>query len=79
MCGTPFTYIRGKKMTCSKECSRLRNIQTQRQYKATKKQETPKPKKKTPNNLNKDIKAARALGMSYGYYIAYMKGGVSDY
>jgi len=74
ICGKSFIYNRGKKTTCSDECARERNRITSREYKREMTAKRKEPKK-VKSDLNNDLQAARKLGMSYGNYIAYVKGG----
>lgn len=81
ICGESFVYDKGNRITCSSECCAERNRIMTREYKRKVRQnqttvKPPKKKKKTKSNLNKDLKAARELGMSYGMYKAVMGGDV---
>ena len=75
ICGKSFQYQKGKKVTCSIDCKIERNRQyaskRNEELKSTNKQKAPAKKK---NNLCKDAKAARKLGISYGQYMARKEG-----
>ena len=78
ICGRSFMYDRGKKITCSEECAIKRNRIRSAEYKAEqRKKPKVQRKKKVKSNLNKDLKEARKLGMSYGVYKAVMHGGMA--
>lgn len=78
ICGRSFMYDRGKKITCSEECAIKRNRIRSAEYKAEQRKKPKVPrKKKVKANLNKDLKEARKLGLSYGMYMAVMHGGMA--
>lgn len=77
ICGKQFMYDKGRKYTCSEPCKAERNRRDNLVYIREKRAENkPKPKK-VKSDLNKDLKKARELGMSYGKYKAYMSGGLA--
>lgn len=72
ICGKPFEYMKGKKVTCSIDCKMERqrqySLKRNEEFKGVKQQKKEPPKKK--NTLINDSKEARKLGMSYGQYMA---------
>lgn len=75
VCGKEFTYLRGKKFTCSPECQAKRNRQMTR--KRQEKANQPKPAKK--DYLLNDALLAKEKGMSYGQYMARKREQTSNF
>ena len=82
ICGTPFTFPKGKKLTCSPECAKaLNNKRARERYQEDTKRKRHdtcaikmKSRKRKKNALDADIKAANKAGLSYGEYMAKKDG-----
>lgn len=83
-CGNEYVYRASNSRFCSATCRSKHNNKQKKEndkafdeaYKAKQKEQKQKErerKKKDKNSLQKKINAARALGMSYGKYVALME------
>ena len=71
MCGKHF-MAHGNARTCSQECALVQKKLTQKEYEKRR-----RTKKKRKSTLIEMQQKAREAGMSYGMYMAVMKGGIA--
>ena len=75
VCGKEFTYLRGKKYTCSSECQ----VERQRQMARKRQEKSNQPKPAKKDYLLNDVLLAKEKGMSYGQYMAWKREQTSNF
>lgn len=70
-CGRSFTPSYGNEKYCSVSCRKQyeKQIERERRFARNNRRES--------ESLDDKVKAAASLGVSYGYYIMFLKGGIT--